>query len=510
MPVPPVEPPLPPGTAEAPPLTLELQLEGSAQALWRHAALAGTRRGRAQPEEWLWLDSADRALRQAGQALRAPPQGSRALLPLQPPGALPLPGLPAGPQPLPEEAVPAAASGQALLPIASYAGQATRLMTPQGVSLLLRQGVLRAARPLSAGAPTLPAPEAVPERAVQRLLLQGPPPAVLALALALAADLPLLPALRGLDEAALALAEGEAEAPARRGPPDLGGTEEAGAALALAIAHVAGVLLSYAPLARPEAGPTAVHQLRVAARRLRSCLKLFRPLRDSEELRRLDAGLRDLARTLGAAREWDVFLGGMAAELGAALGPDPRWSRLLRRAEERRDAAYARLAGLLRGPQFRALIWQAMQEALQPSATGPATPLRAAARAILARRRRKLMKRAAGIAALSDEALHALRLEAKRLRYAAELFAPLWPGKASRRYIRRLSALQEALGLSNDGVAARGLMQALAERDEALPAAPAWAVGLVEGWALASARGMREAALDSWRRFARQDPFWTA
>ncbi|WBV42110.1 CHAD domain-containing protein [Pseudoroseomonas cervicalis] len=397
--------------------------------------------------------------------------------------------------------MPEAAAGLELQPRASYAGQATRLMTPQGVALLLRQGVIRAH----------PATAAPAERAVQRLVLQGPALAVLALAEALAAGLPLLPAVRGLDESALALAEGTAETPARRGPPDLGGTAEPGPALALAVAHVAGVLLSYAPLARPEAGPTAVHQMRVAARRLRSCLKLFRPLLDSPELRALEAGLRDLARALGAAREWDVFLSGMAVELGAALGTEPRWTRLLRRAEERRLAAYAGLAALLRGPEFRALIWRAMREALLPSAAAaPATPLRAAARAILARRRRKLMKRGAAIATLSDEALHALRLEAKRLRYAAELFAPLWPGKASRRYIKRLSALQEALGLSNDGVTARALMRALGEREAALQAAPAWAVGLAEGWALAASRGMRQAALESWRRFARQEPFWTA
>ncbi|MFC7609924.1 CHAD domain-containing protein [Teichococcus aestuarii] len=79
----------------------------------------------------------------------------------------------------------------------------------------------------------------------------------------------------------------------------------------------------------------------------------------------------------------------------------------------------------------------------------------------MARRRRKLLKGGREIESLDDHALHELRLEAKRLRYVAELFAPLWPGKPARRFLRRIGALQEALGLSNDTVAARALVASL-------------------------------------------------
>lgn len=105
---------------------------------------------------------------------------------------------------------------------------------------------------------------------------------------------------------------------------------------------------------------------------------------------------------------------------------------------------------------------------------------------------------------LSDEALHELRLETKRLRYAAELFAPLWPGKPARRFLKRLSRLQEALGLGNDAVTARSRVAGL----RGPGGAEGWAIGLAEGWALAAGHGTRKASLKAWRGFTKRQPFW--
>ncbi|MDJ0390503.1 CHAD domain-containing protein [Roseomonas sp. E05] len=467
----------------------------AAMAIWRHAALTGRRRPRATAEQWAWLDSAEDILAKAGLALRSPPQGGRRLCRLEPPAGFRLPGTPAGePELLPAGTAPPEAGGAALAPVARYAGRLQQSVPDAaGVTLRLRIGTL------AAGDMT---------RAVALLELEGPDLPVLDLAAALAEDLPLLPAVSGLDAMALALRRGAA-APqhGRRGPPDLGAAEAAEDALALAIAHLTDVLLAHAPAARPESGPEAVHQLRVAARRLRSCLRLFRPALDGPALRVLDALLRDFARALGEAREWDVFLGELGAELAAALGPDRRWEQLLRAAEARRQAAYAQLRAMLDGPAFRALVWQAVRTAALrtwdlPEGTEAAPPLRGLAAELLTRRHRKLLKEGRNLESLSDEARHELRLKAKRLRYAAELFAPLWPGKPARRFLKRIAALQQALGLANDTVTARALVASLGR------AAPAWAVGLAEGWALAATRGVRQESLPAWRRFARLDPFW--
>jgi CHAD domain-containing protein len=284
-------------------------------------------------------------------------------------------------------------------------------------------------------------------------------------------------------------------------------------ALLRAVGHLLDVMLHQAPACRLEAGPEGVHQLRVALRRLRSVLKAFRPAARGAALEALDDELKALARRLGPARDWDVFLGGLAAEAAAALGgEDRRLAALRRAAEAKRDAAYGALRRELDGPNFRRLALDGVSLLLrrpwrgEPDAADAAVldaPPEEFGAALLDKRWRKLRQGGDGIAGHSFEALHELRLEAKRLRYAAELFAPLWGGNAARRFLKRLSALQEALGTVNDAAVARGLLAALDG------GAPAWAAGAVEGFAVARVGPARESALSCWEDVAAAKAFWT-
>lgn len=293
-----------------------------------------------------------------------------------------------------------------------------------------------------------------------------------------------------------------------KGAPDLAGAATVEEALLRAIGHLLDVMLHQVPLCRLGAGPEGVHQLRVALRRLRSVLKAFRGAARGPALDGLDESLKVLARRLGPARDWDVFLDGLAAEAGAALGEDRRLSALVRAAEAKRDAAYAALRRELDGPGFRRLALDGVSLLLrrpwrdEADAAALDAPLAEFAAALLDKRWRKLRGGAEGIAEHSFEALHELRLEAKRLRYAAELFAPLWGGKAARRFLKRLSALQEALGTVNDAAVARGLLSALDG------GAPAWAAGAVEGFAAARVGPARESALSRWGDVAAAKAFW--
>jgi triphosphatase len=89
----------------------------------------------------------------------------------------------------------------------------------------------------------------------------------------------------------------------------------------------------------------------------------------------------------------------------------------------------------------------------------------------------------------------------KRLRYAAEFFAPLFPGKQASRFIRRLAVLQERLGLFNDTAVAEALL-----RD--LNSTPGHAAGLVLGFTAARGARSRPKIADAWVRLRRVDPFW--
>jgi CHAD domain-containing protein len=492
--------PLPPEALEPSPpaLVLELSLDPAAvPLLWKHPMLP---RGNARStggvaDECVWLDTAEGHLARLEQLLEAPRKGPRRLIRTLPRPGFSVPG--ALPDILDEytgDTAPAAVGDEALLPIAAFTGR--RAEADRGpLHLSLRHGKLRCV---------------AAEASVARLTIAGPAADVLALTTALARDLPLLPANAGLAETARALARQERPRPRRVGPPDLGEVDTIEAALAQAIAHLTEVLLAQAPRIQPDLGPEGVHQCRVAARRLRSCLKQFRPVLDGAELRALDTLLADFARALGEARDLDVFLMQLGAKLEAAVGPaDKRVGALLRTARQRREAAYVALVAMVEGPQFRHMIWAATRIAAlrdwgADAAPDPEARLRPFAQLTLARRWRRLLKRGAHIKDLDAESLHELRLDAKRLRYPAELFAPLWPGKAGKRFLKRLSAVQEALGVANDTHVARALVAGLGGRGGAGP----WAIGLAEGFALAHGTGARQQALAAWKSLDHTEPFW--
>lgn len=338
---------------------------------------------------------------------------------------------------------------------------------------------------------------------ITRLFLEGEPAVILPLAAEFAGSLPLLPAHHGLAEAALALAESRPPRPRRGGPPSLAGAETVQTAFTTALAHLQDVLLAETPGCRPGLGTRGVHQSRVAIRRMRSLLKLFRPVVDGPGWREWDAQLRDLAQALGAARDWDVFLMGIGPGTLAALDGDMRVKRLLGAAGRERDAAYAALGALLDSAEFRRTIWTGLQLAMIPPGAGADQPLAPFAAALLRKRWKRLKRAGAAMEELDSTALHEMRLDAKRLRYAAEPFAALWPGRAARRFARRLADLQEALGLANDATVARHLAMRLAGRG-----AGGFAIGTVTGFAAGRAEGSRIAAIAAWKALRKAGPFW--
>jgi CHAD domain-containing protein len=472
----------------------------------RAAPFAARRVGRAQGRALglSWLDTSDAALAGQGLALEQPRRGARRLL-----RTLPTPQAPWRPGSPPElvetieaRSAPEQADGEPLTPVASFAGTATRFALADGVTAVLLKGRLRA------GAGEAPA---------ARLTLSGPPNAVIQTMRALAEDLPLLPPRAALAEDARALARGQAPLPRRLGAPLLDpelGTEDA---LVLAMGHLTEVLLWHAPAAEAGHTPEGVHQMRVAMRRLRSVLRVFRPACDGPSLRGFDAGLRELAALLGPARDWDVWLGGLGAEIAAALPGEGRIDALLRAARQTRDAAYAALRPALQGPALRRIAWDAVAlvetrpwrtEGDAEAAARRDAPIEAFAAGVLGKRWRRIEEAGEDIRDLPDADFHALRIEAKRMRYAAELFAPLWGRKRVRRFLDRLAEVQEAFGLANDAVVAHALMAHLADRAGRENAEIAWAGGVAEGWALARARRARAKASAAWEELLRGEIYW--
>lgn len=206
------------------------------------------------------------------------------------------------------------------------------------------------------------------------------------------------------------------------------------------------------PLILDPGDPEALHQARVAIRRLRSAMVLWRPLLTGEEAARLNGELRWLGLELGRARDLDV-LGQRAAggPLAAQLATE-------------REAAYAAACTTLESDRGRAALidvaeWIVAGEWQSDCATGEwrEMPVRQFADQTLDRWRRKVKRGGRDFAHLSDKSRHDLRKAAKKLRYAAEFFAPLYARKRERRrlarYLATLETLQDRLGQLNDLVA---------------------------------------------------------
>ena len=94
-----------------------------------------------------------------------------------------------------------------------------------------------------------------------------------------------------------------------------------------------------------------------------------------------------------------------------------------------------------------------------------------------------------------------MRIAAKRLRYIAEFFAPLFPRKRAKAYLKALTAVQDVLGRLNDAATA------LRVADESGAARDA-ATGAVRGWVAAQAAALEPDIEAAWRRFAHAKSFW--
>lgn len=436
-----------------------------------------------RPTSIAWHDTADLTLFAAGLALSV--SGQRWSLDALHPGNPLLP-----PAPMRQEDRRELMGGEipaATTPFATFSGTC-RHLDWNGTALTLLQGRLHG-------------PTAGPD--LCRLTLESADSSLYALVTTLAASVQAEVPQASLAAEANILA-GRPAPPRALGAATLSPSQDIGDALAHVLQHLGGVVLHWAARIPAMDGPEPVHQMRVATRRLRSALAVFRRAVPSPDLTALAAPTKDLATRLGAARDWDVFLGGTGAAIARAFADDPRLRALLRAAHRARTAAYTALFAELAAPGFRTLTLALAAAPLRPWDDTPALhePTGPFAAESLARRLRHVRHAGRGIADLPVAGLHELRKDCKRLRYTAEMFAPLFPEHAVRRFTRRLAALQEELGLLNDGAAVAGLLAQLGRHERG------YAAGLATGLATAATGPARARIEVRWRRFRAADPFW--
>ncbi|WP_336950850.1 CHAD domain-containing protein [Sphingobium aromaticivastans] len=201
----------------------------------------------------------------------------------------------------------------------------------------------------------------------------------------------------------------------------------------------------------------ALHQARVAVRRLRSAFWLFRPMLAKADVARFQGELKWLAAMLGEARNLDVLAGRLEVE------------EMRERLDAARAEAHGRVGQWLESARVRGLLIDLVEWlTLGAGQVGEDQQLlRAESAADFAawrsrRLHKRIAKRGAHLAELTDEARHEVRKDAKKLRYASEFFAGLFADRKQRRrqakFIAALEEMQTVLGDLNDLVAAPGLL----------------------------------------------------
>lgn len=223
------------------------------------------------------------------------------------------------------------------------------------------------------------------------------------------------------------------------------------------------------PLVRRDA-PDAVHQMRVAARRMRSALQAFGRVIERDQTRELTTELKWVAGELGGARDAEVMAERFAAVLAEVpdelkLGPvDAAFTRSFgRRQADARDVAVAALDS----DRYLALHDRIDALLAAPPLTARATrPAKRELPKSVRRAYRRVESRMADADHQSpgegrDNALHETRKAAKRLRYATEAVQSTL-GKPAARLRKRLKSVQDLLGEHQDAAVSRPVLRKLA------------------------------------------------
>lgn len=289
-----------------------------------------------------------------------------------------------------------------------------------------------------------------------------------------------------------------------------------GEALGLALRTCLTQIVANQPAALDGRNPEGVHQMRVALRRGRAVLATFRSAIPDDARTWLKDEFAWLARELGPTRELDVATTELLPPVREAFDNEAVLMSLEAALETERAESYARLRTVLRSRRYTRLVlelgtwienggWRttahAEQRALQVE------PLDAFGHAALDRLLKKVRQRGKGFKKLDPAGRHRFRIALKGLRYGAEFFAPLFPKKRTRPFLKALGRLQDELGAFNDAAGARSLLARVRERhrdQEGMVTAAA----MMAAWHACAARTAEMDLRAAWARFRRKAPFW--
>jgi len=221
-----------------------------------------------------------------------------------------------------------------------------------------------------------------------------------------------------------------------------------------------------------------------------------------------------LAHNLSAARDWDIFQTDTLPTVAKGCPSVEGFDALGQVAEECRAAAYDRVRDVLADHRSARFVielagWietRGWRCDIAPECRARlAEPAINFAAGILSARHAKALKRGRRFKSLSVEERHRLRLAVKKLRYAVDFLLPMYgQRKSTRRYFKRLAALQEELGTYNDMATTTSLLAGL----DAGASGGAHAAAAIAGWQAQAMVGAEGRLRSAWADFAKMKLPW--
>lgn len=297
------------------------------------------------------------------------------------------------------------------------------------------------------------------------------------------------------------LASGKSPEPVKSKPVELTATTPAGQAFTAIAGNCLHQVLANERCLLATGDPEAIHQMRVALRRLRSAIKIFRAIVAGPQLETAREEIAWLLSHLGPARDSHVFL--------SSIPEDPNTRELREYWTAIAESDHRKALEAIGSQRFTILMldlgaWAAAGDWVRADCPGRDAPLAPLAAMVLTKCRKRLRK-AGGrkLADLTPEDLHRVRILGKQMRYAGEFFAPLTPGKAATRFLTETARLQNLLGEINDIAVAAARLDTLRGNP-----ALAWSAGVLNGWNLACRPALLSNAAKAWKGWRKLRKYW--
>lgn len=261
-----------------------------------------------------------------------------------------------------------------------------------------------------------------------------------------------------------------------------------------------------------------IHEMRVALRRMRAAISDFQEIIPVTQVSWLKRETKWLETSLGAARDWDVFLSELLAPVEVARPGDTGLAELRIAAEAEKETGYAEARMAIQSSRYSALLarmrrwlsaksWHEGSNEQRKSLDEPAVEL---AGRLLTKRHKTVLQLGRDFSKLSPQERHRLRIALKKLRYTADFFCSLYQKKRDEAYFHALAQMQNSLGHMNDIVVADHLLERLsaAPANQKISGNLLTALGIVKGWYTHSASSSELEAETNWHDFCHCDTFF--